>query len=168
MKIVKPLPHAIIDYAWAGAMMAAPWLFGFRKNRAAMIHAVSSGAAILGLSLMTRYPLGAVKWISFPVHGVIEASAGLNTALAPWLLGFSDDRGAKLTHLIGGLSTLGVAAMTDYRAAEKPYERMERFREQLPESDRESREYQDVDLGPPARLPAAARTGGRIGEAQPI
>lgn len=25
MKILKPLPHAVMDYAWAGTMMAAPW-----------------------------------------------------------------------------------------------------------------------------------------------
>ena len=24
MKVLKPLPHAVIDYAWAGTMMAAP------------------------------------------------------------------------------------------------------------------------------------------------
>jgi hypothetical protein len=34
-KILKPLPHAVIDYAWAGTMMAAPWLFGFSRNRKA-------------------------------------------------------------------------------------------------------------------------------------
>ena len=42
MKILKPLPHAIMDYAWAGMMIASPWLFGFRKNRVAAAHAVAS------------------------------------------------------------------------------------------------------------------------------
>lgn len=119
MKILKPLPHAVIDYAWAGTMMAAPWLFGFHRNKAATINAVSSGAAILGLSLMTRYPLGAVKVISFPTHGVIEAIAGAATATAPWLMGFSRDDSAKWTHMVSGLGTLAVVAMTDYQAAEQ-------------------------------------------------
>jgi hypothetical protein len=118
MKIIKPLPHAILDYVWAGTMMAAPWIFGFKKDRAATINSVASGAAILGLSLMTRYPLGVVKLIPFPVHGTIETVAGIATASAPWLLGFSNDERAKWTHLISGINTLAVVALTDYQAAE--------------------------------------------------
>ena len=119
-KMLKPLPHAVADYAWAATMLAAPWLFGFSRNRRAKTNAVASGAAILGLSLLTRYPLGAVKVIPFPVHGAVEAAAGAMTAAAPWLMGFSRDRGAKWTHLVAGLGTLAVVAVTDYRAAEQP------------------------------------------------
>jgi SPW repeat len=118
MKILKPLPHGVIDYAWAGTMMAAPWLFGFSKNRRARLNAVGSGAAILGLSLMTRYPLGAAKVVSFQTHGVIETVAGMMTAAAPWTLAFSGNRSARWTHVLSGLGTLAVVAMTDYRAAE--------------------------------------------------
>lgn len=119
MKVLKPLPHAVIDYAMAGTMMAAPWLFGFSRNRAARRYAVMSGAGILGLSLMTKYPLGAVKLVSFPAHGVVETLAGLMTAAAPWLLGFSRDPKAKWTHVASGLGTLAVVAVTDYSAAEE-------------------------------------------------
>ena len=118
MKILKPLPHAVMDYAWAGTMIAAPWLFGFRRNRTATANAVGSGIAILGLSMMTRYPLGVVPLISFPTHGVIETIAGVATAAAPWLMGFSRDESAKWTHVMSGLGTLAVVAMTDYHAAE--------------------------------------------------
>lgn len=118
-KVLKPLPHAVIDYAWAGTMMAAPWLFGFSGNRKAKANAVGSGAAILALSLLTRYPLGAVKLISFPTHGIIETVAGVATASAPWLMGFSRNRSAKWTHLLSGLGTLMVVAMTDYKSAER-------------------------------------------------
>ncbi len=118
MKVLKPLPHAVLDYAWAGTMMAAPWLFGFSRNRKAKRAAVGSGLGILGLSLFTKYPLGAVKSIPFPVHGVVETVAGALTATAPWLLGFSRNRSATLTHVVSGLATLGVVALTDYQAAE--------------------------------------------------
>jgi hypothetical protein len=118
-KMLKPLPHAVIDYAWAGTMMAAPWLFGFSRNRKATTNAVVSGAGILALSLMTKYPLGAVKVVSFPTHGAIEAAAGVATVAAPWLMGFSRNRRARWTHLLSGLGTLMVVAMTDYRAAER-------------------------------------------------
>ena len=151
MKPLKPLPHAIIDYAWAGTMMAAPWLFGFRKNGTATKHSVGAGAAILGLSLMTRYPLGAVKLIPFPVHGAIEAAAGMMTAGAPWLLGFARNRNAKLTHLISGLGTLAVVAVTDYKAAQwQKGERGAGMAEQLRNLMPEERE--PVNLGPPSHF----------------
>lgn len=117
-KVLKPAPHAVYDYASAGMLMVAPWLFGFSRNRKATTYAVASGLGILGLSLFTRYPLGAVKAIPFPVHGAIETAAGALTATAPWLLGFSRDRNATLTHVLSGLGTLAVVAVTDYTAAE--------------------------------------------------
>ena len=119
MKVLKPLPHAVIDYAMAGMLMAAPWLFGFSRNRKATANAVASGAAVLGLSLMTRYPLGLMKVIPFPVHGVVETIAAVMTAAAPWTLGFSRDESAKWTHVMSGLGTLAVVAVTDYQAAER-------------------------------------------------
>ena len=119
MKVLKPLPHGVIDYAMAGMLMAAPWLFGFSRNRKATANAVASGAAVLGLSLMTRYPLGVMKVIPFPVHGVVETIAAVMTAAAPWTLGFSRDESAKWTHVMSGLGTLAVVAVTDYQAAER-------------------------------------------------
>jgi hypothetical protein len=120
MKRLQPLPHAVLDYAWAAQMMSAPWLLGFHKNKQATRCAVNCGAAILGLGLLTRYPLGIFKVIPFPVHGVIEALSGAATAAAPWLFGFADDERAKWTHVASGLATLGVVALTDYQAAERP------------------------------------------------
>lgn len=117
MKVLKPLPHAVLDYTVAATMIAAPWLFGFSRNRKARRTAVGSGLGVLGLSLFTKYPLGAVKAIPFPAHGVVETAAGAMTAAAPWLLGFSRDRAAKWTHALSGLGTLAVVAMTDYNAA---------------------------------------------------
>ena len=157
MKVLKPLPHAILDYGWAATMMAAPWLLGFSKNKKATINCVSSGAGILGLSLMTKYPLGAAKLIPFPTHGVIEAIAGGLTAADPWILGFSANKRARWTHVIAGLSTLAVVAMTDYRDDERrrrqfPSGRGAGLAEQvknLPE-----RQQERVDLGPPTHIPA--------------
>jgi len=117
-KVLKPLPHAVVDYAMAGTLMAAPWLFGFSDNKTATANSVISGAAVLGLSLMTHYPLGAAKVIPFPVHGVVETLAAVMNTAAPWLMGFSRHRSATSTHVAAGLATLAVVALTDYRAAE--------------------------------------------------
>jgi hypothetical protein len=117
-KVIKPTPHAVLDYAVAGTLLAAPWLFGFSDNKVARANSVISGAAVLGLSLMTRYPLGAAKLVPFPVHGVIETLAAAANTAAPWLMGFSRNKRATTTHVAAGLATLAVVALTDYRAAE--------------------------------------------------
>ena len=119
MKPIKPLPHAFVDYALAFGMIAAPWLFGFSKNKKATISAVGTGAGILKLSLVTRYPLGAAKLISFPTHGVVESVAAAAAIGAPWALGFSNDKAATITHVVAGAATLGVVALTDYKATER-------------------------------------------------
>jgi hypothetical protein len=116
MKKLTPLQHGLIDYAWAGAMIAAPWVFGFSRNKRATRYAVSSGAAVVGLSLLTRYPLGAVKLIPFPLHGVFDAVSGVQTIASPWLLGYSRHRAAKWTHVMSGLASLVVVSLTDYQA----------------------------------------------------
>jgi hypothetical protein len=158
MKKLQPLPHAVMDYAWAGTMMAAPWLFGFSKNKTATVNSVASGGAILGLSLMTNYPLGAVKMVSFPTHGVIETVAEIATAAAPWLMGFSHNKRATLTHIISGLATLGVVAMTDYRAQAQRGRRGAGMAEQL-KGQEPSRQSEPIDLGPPTHHPQGAVVG---------
>ena len=125
-KPLKPLQHAVIDYVYAASMMTAPWLLGFNKNKAATRISVGSGAAILGLSLMTRYPLGAVKLIPFPTHGIIECTGGIVNIAAPWLMGFAGNKRAKWLHVLSGLSTLAIVAMTDYQAAERASRRESR------------------------------------------
>ena len=156
MKKLQPLPHAVMDYAWAGTMIAAPWLFGFSKNKTATVNSVASGGAILGLSLMTNYPLGAVKVISFPTHGVIETVAGVAAAAAPWLMKFSRNKPATLTHVISGLATLGVVAMTDYQAqrGRRGAGMAEQLRGQEP-----VRQAEEIDLGPPTHYPEGAVVG---------
>jgi hypothetical protein len=120
MKKVAPLPHGVLDYVSAAQMMTAPYLLGFSNHKRATQCSLYSGAAILGLSLLTRYPLGAIKAIPFPVHGVVETLAAVGNIAAPWLYGFANNKAAKWTHIISGAATLGLVAMTDYRAAERP------------------------------------------------
>ena len=158
IKKLQPLPHAVMDYAWAGAMIAAPWLFGFNKNKTATINSLASGGAILGLSLMTDYPLGAVKKIPFPTHGVIETVAGIATAAAPWLMGFSRNKRATWTHVISGLATLGVVALTDYRAQAASVRRGAGMAEQL-RGQQPDEQAARIDLGPPTHYPEGAVVG---------
>jgi hypothetical protein len=114
-KVINPKTHGIIDYAIAGAIMSAPYLFNFRKkDRTATWISRFAGLGVLGLSLTTNYPLGVFKKVPFPTHGIIEASSAAFLATAPLIFGYRTRR-ASLFHTIAGLSTLGVVALTNYK-----------------------------------------------------
>lgn len=118
MKIIPPLPHAVLDYLAAALVLFAPALFGF-SSTAAWTLAQASGIAYFGVSLLTRYRLGALKLIPFPTHGVIESALGAAWIISPWLLGFSADAAARNFFVVAGIALLGVVALTDYRATER-------------------------------------------------
>ena len=129
----RPLKAGPPGQGTAHSLGEAPWLFGFSRNKAATVNAVVTGAAHLGLSLMTRYPLGVFKLVPWPVHGVIESFAGGMTATAPFLFGFADNARACNVFLTAGLGTFGVVAITDYSSDRTGYATGERD-EALPEA----------------------------------
>src|SRR5690349_25167016 len=88
-KYIDPKTHAVVDYLTAGAcfMVAA---LTWRRRRRASVAAIINGAAVLGTSMLTDYPGGVAKVISFPTHGKIDvAQAGVAAAM-PKMMGFSN------------------------------------------------------------------------------
>ena len=75
------------------------------------------------MTLITAFPLGALKIIPFPVHGLIELGAAVFIILAPWILGFTDGLDAKRFYVAAGIVILIVVLLTDYRAAAPPPDR---------------------------------------------
>ena len=115
LKVINPSAHAVLDYAAAATFIGMG--FGLRtRNPQAARCAFMNGVAVLGLSLLTDYPGGLLKAISFQTHGVIDTlQAGL-TALGPALMGFADTPEARLFHAQAGIEGAIVAA-TDWQPA---------------------------------------------------
>jgi len=114
MQILNPTVHGVLDYVLALAFLAAPGLVDFTDTAANLSYIV--GVIYLGASLLTRYPLGAVKMIPFPVHGVIESIMAASWLAMPWLLGFAGDAAARNFFVAAGIGLLAVAALTDYQS----------------------------------------------------
>lgn len=114
IKVLNPTVHGVLDYVLALAFVIAPGLAGFSGNAASLSMLI--GVVYLGASLLTRYPLGAIKMIPFPVHGAIEAVMAASWIAMPWLLGFAGDAAARNFFVAAGIGLLAVAALTDYRA----------------------------------------------------
>src|SRR5205823_7567942 len=81
-KPINPTVHAILDYSTAAyffGVAAGLW----RRNRAGAIGALVNGGAVLGLSLMTDYPGGVWKRISFPTHAKVDGVQAAMAAVVP-------------------------------------------------------------------------------------
>ncbi|SRR5690242_15487731 len=111
-KVISPKGHAIADYATIGTFFLLAGLFWGRNKRAA-IAALICGGSELATTLLTDFPGGVAKVISFPTHGKIDMGLAATAASMPSFMGFDDDPEAKWLRIMG-LNVTAVTAMTDF------------------------------------------------------
>src|SRR5579864_770152 len=90
MSLIKLLPawfHALADYAVGGLLIVVAIAVG--GSAGAVGTGIVVGATILVVSMLTRYPLGVVKVLPFPVHSGGDYLAAALLLVAPWALNFS-------------------------------------------------------------------------------
>lgn len=119
-KVTQPLPkffsptaHAVADYLIAGAFFAAGALFWRRRKRAALSAFVCGGSE-LAVILLTDYPGGAKKVISFPLHREFDMGLAAMTALMPEFMAFKDET-ATAFFLMQGAGITALTNLTDFR-----------------------------------------------------
>lgn len=112
-KLLNPLAHGVLDYGLALTFLLAPALFGLEPAAARLSYVI--GFVCFGASLITKYPLGAIRLLSFPAHGVAEALMAAAWIAMPWLFGFAENMAARNLFVALGIVLLAVAAVTDYR-----------------------------------------------------
>ncbi len=119
MKLLSPRIHGIFDYATAATFAVAPMLFMLGHSRVPIVACHVMAGTLLVVSLLTRYPLGALRIIPFPVHGMIEVVSSVGLVALPWLGGFADQPVARTFFVAAGLSVFTLWLVTDYAAAER-------------------------------------------------
>lgn len=113
-KVINARTHGIIDYCHA-AFFIGMGIFCRRKNRRASRAAFATGAFILAESLLTDYPLGAKKAISFETHGRLDASFAASSFMVPAWFGFSGTPEAEVFKINGFVEGM-VVGMTDWNS----------------------------------------------------
>lgn len=126
---LSPRVHGYFDYGAAALLFLAPSLFDFSGTPAWLSYLAAF--ALLGVSVLTAYPLGLLKLIPFPTHGVIEAAAAVALIISPWLFGFSEFDSARNFFVAVGIAVIGLFAATNYLAAERPKRAAVRRRAQV-------------------------------------
>lgn len=114
-RMISPGAHAVLDYGVAGTFLT----YGFSKmasRRGAAALALINGFMVLGMSMMTDYPGGVWRKLSFKGHRTGDICQAALAALGPVLFGFASDSEAQFFYGQAA-SEVGVIAMTDWDAA---------------------------------------------------
>jgi len=111
-KIIKPHAHAVSDYLIAGAFFVTAALYWRRNKRAAISSLICGGIATTN-SVLTDYPGGAWKVISFQTHGKLDAGLAALTATLPRVMAFAEDAEARF-FTMQSMAETAVTAMTDF------------------------------------------------------
>ncbi len=93
-KVLDAKSHAIMDYVTVAGFAALAAMFWGRNKRAA-IGAAVCGGAVAATSLLTNYPGGVERGVSFQTHGRIDVGLAGMTAAIPNFLAFGDEDEAK-------------------------------------------------------------------------
>src|SRR5690349_16559028 len=99
MKPISTRTHGIIDYAYAGALIALPFLL--RWNRRASRLSIGTGLATLGVSMMTNYECGLVRLLPMKAHLAVDAAETSMLMGAPKTLGSMDDGAGRILAMFG-------------------------------------------------------------------
>src|SRR5438128_8061208 len=113
-KVINPTAHAVIDYVVAGTFFALGAYF-WRNNKRAATGAVLCGSATAATSMLTDYPGGVKRVISFETHGKIDAGLAGLTATMPNFLAFNDEDEANFFRTAALAETV-VTGLTDFEA----------------------------------------------------
>jgi hypothetical protein len=111
-KIIDPARHAILDYATAGTFFAVAAYYR-NRHRGASTLALLNGAAIVALSVLTDYPGGLIRTLSFRTHGAVDVALTAFAAAGPTLFGFADAAEARVFYSQAAGETAVVMA-TDF------------------------------------------------------
>jgi hypothetical protein len=113
-KVINPRTHAVIDYVVAGTFLAVGALYWGRNKRAAISSFICGAATVIN-SMLTDYPGGTWRIMSYRNHGRIDAGLAGITATMPNLMQFADDREARFFQM-QALAETTVTALTDFEA----------------------------------------------------
>ena len=111
-RMISPRTHSIVDYLTVGSFLAtAVWCW--QRNKRSALASLICGGAELAVSLLTDYPGGVKKVISFRAHRDIDLGLAAMTATMPEFLAFKDEPERKF-FLIQGAIITGITELTQF------------------------------------------------------
>ena len=112
---ISPAQHAVLDYAVAATFCGVGFALR-RRNPTAANLAFANAGMIVAMSMLTNYPGGVFRSLSFRGHRAGDMVQAVVAGAGPVLLGFGDKPEANYFYA-QALSEAGVIAATDWDAA---------------------------------------------------
>lgn len=116
MGLIRPTTHRVLDLVTVVAFAVAPFVFGLAG--AAAYLAWTLAAVHLLMTLVTAFPGGARRPVSFRLHGLVEWLVGVALIIAPFALGWTG--AARWFYVVAGVVILAVRLSSDYGPATAP------------------------------------------------
>lgn len=113
MRSIGSWSHGVIDYAMVVFLIVGPRVVGFSGKQATFCYVLA--AVHLALTLLTRFPLGVMKIVGFPLHGAVELLASIVILALPWIAAFARGVLSRNFFLSVGLLLFFIWLLTDYR-----------------------------------------------------
>jgi hypothetical protein len=113
-KVIGPKTHAVIDYAAAASFFGMAALF-WRRNQRAAVSCLFCGAAEALAALLTDYPGGVTRSVSFENRRAIHLGLSGLVASVPGIMRFPKEPEARFFRM-QGLALGVVTGLTDFAA----------------------------------------------------
>jgi hypothetical protein len=114
MKIISSKLHGVLDYAAVIFLLASPTLF---KMEADLCNFTYGLAAIHFLmTILTRFELGLIKIIPFPLHGLIEFFVAIALTLVSFWFNKNGNMLGFYYYLYFAIALMFVFIVTDFKA----------------------------------------------------
>jgi di/tricarboxylate transporter len=94
-QVISPKTRAVLDHVNVGVLlMSGAWFW--RRNKRAALAALVGGGTVMALNLLTSYPGGAKKVISFRSRREIDLGLAAMISTMPEFFAFKGDQERKL------------------------------------------------------------------------
>jgi hypothetical protein len=108
-KPISTRTHGMIDYAYAAALIALPFVRGWHGRPAQL--SIGAGLATLGLSMLTNYEYGLLRLIPMQGHLAMDAAESSMLMAAPKMLGNGNREASRVLAAMGAIGG-AVGSMT--------------------------------------------------------
>lgn len=106
--------HETAEPFFAIVLIAMPWILGFDDSSDAKTVSIAAGILVLVIGMLTRWRLSVAKIIPQRTHGMLDIGLGVLLILLPFILGYTDETGGMVFHIVMGLGLITSGALTNW------------------------------------------------------
>lgn len=116
MSLVRLVPwivHSAVEYAAGVLFLIAPFLFGFDEATQKWT-SIALGIVVLLVAVISRGRLGVTQSLPTSAHATLDYVLAVVLVLAPFVLGFAEDKAAVTFFVLLGVTHAALSLLTRF------------------------------------------------------